>query len=126
MLFRWIKNYFERRDRARWEEWRAGLEFVAQHKDVRFCQIVRVRQTARTGTKAYVIWRGKEEVMQAVWIKNCWPKKGDYVIGSGGLGHGTHHEETVFYFSAVEKVIRNKVFAGYLRYQRLRNVREDA
>jgi len=58
-------------------------------------QVVRHRQRARTGTKAYVRWHVDGSVT-AAWFEASRPAVGAYVLARGRYGHGPHHAEPVF------------------------------
>lgn len=57
-------------------------------------------QDAQRGTKAYVTWLcgpALEPWDSAAWFWYARPPVGAYVVTFGSLGHGDHHQETVFY-----------------------------
>lgn len=58
-------------------------------------QVVRHRQRARTGTKAYVRWH-RDGSVTAAWFQASRPAVGAYVLATGSYGHGPHHTELVF------------------------------
>lgn len=118
MIMKWIKGLIEKYDHKNWQQWTEVVDDVENRYGVDICQITLVRQQARTGTKAYVRWMYQDDSEQAVWVSGCWPSKGDYIVGSGEVGYGKHHDEEVFYFNKVEKVIKKRVYSSYLRHQK--------
>ncbi|MEA3075307.1 MAG: hypothetical protein QOF60_215 [Actinomycetota bacterium] len=79
-----------------------------------------IRQPARTGAKAYVEWYPHHEVI-AAWFPDAWPPEGAYVVATGRLSHGAHHEETVFYVDRGElRITPNYAPEAYERRRRLR------
>ncbi len=81
-------------------------------------QIVRHRQRARTGTKAYVRWHSDGSVT-AAWFEASRPPVGAYVLATGRYGHGPHHTESVFYVGPASwEPVDADAPAAYLRHQR--------
>jgi hypothetical protein len=81
-------------------------------------QVVRHRQRARTGTKAYVRWLVDDSVT-AAWFEASRPPIGAYVLATGRYGHGPHHTESVFYVGPTDlEVIPTNALAAYTRDQR--------
>jgi len=81
-------------------------------------QVVRHRQRARTGTKAYVRWHVDGSVT-AAWFEASRPAVGAYVLASGRYGHGPHHIEPVFYVGPSGwELIPAEAPAAYVRRQR--------
>lgn len=81
-------------------------------------QVVKHRQRARSGTKAYVRWNS-DGVVTAAWFEASRPAVGAYVLATGRYGHGPHHTEQVFYVAPSSwELIPGDAPAAYLRQQR--------
>lgn len=109
----------KRRDRERWESWNRALA-LAKDNNCNLGRVTSIRQRAGTGTKAYVTWvigPGPS----AIWIPNSWPKVWNYLLVSGSVGDGPHHNETVFYVNNLKKVLPGSMERGWNRHnERLR------
>ncbi len=81
-------------------------------------QVVRHRQRARTGTKAYVRWLVDDSVT-AAWFEASRPAVRAYVLATGQYGYGPHHTESVFYVGPANfEVIPADAIAAYTRRPR--------
>ena len=87
-------------------------------------QVVRHRQRARTGTKAYVRWLVDDSVT-AAWFEASRPAVEAHVLARGRYGHGPHHTESVFYVGPSDfEVIPANALAAFTRHQR-RTARQE-
>ncbi|MEA2825703.1 MAG: hypothetical protein QOG43_142 [Actinomycetota bacterium] len=81
-------------------------------------QVVRHRQRARTGTKAYVRWVADGSVT-AAWFWSARPPVHSYVLARGQYSHGDHHREAVFYVHQGHfELIPAQALAAHSREQR--------
>jgi hypothetical protein len=119
-MFRIIKSYFIKRNERRWHEWNHALGQTIS--GLALGKVVRIRQKARFGTKAYVRWHTpynpKSRKKYAIWVPKHWPRKGDYVLGRGSYGHGDHHNERVYFFNEEIEIIDPAIYRGYLRHEK--------
>ena len=104
------------RDKVLWHEF-SDLKTAAQIKEMRIGLILRVRQRAKTGTKAYVKWIETEQI-DAVWIPNQQLHVGDIRAFAGCHGHGPHHSERVFYIEGVGPVIGKRLYKAWKRHEK--------
>lgn len=81
-------------------------------------QVVRHRQRARSGTKAYVRWYTDGSVT-AAWFEASRPAVKSWVLATGSSGHGRHHSESVFYVGPRGwELIPSEAPAAHSRHQR--------
>lgn len=85
-----------RREKKMWNKWNSVQKFMDENSNLLFGKVWSIRQSARTGTKAYMQWY-KGSACQALWVNGVWLKTGEYIIVEGNEGHGRHHEEAVLY-----------------------------
>jgi hypothetical protein len=81
--------------------------------------VTRIRQHARTGTKAYMSWIDTGEV-DAIWAPQVHLQKGQILAVTGFHGHGAHHEEPVFYIKAIGYAVARRLYRGWMRHERRR------
>ena len=117
MFIKLIREFLEKRDERKWQEWGLMLKELEFDSSLRLGRVISVRQEARSGTKAYIVWHEKPGDQIAVWVADYWPKKNDFILGSGSIGYGEHHAEPVYYFNNVKRIIRNRVYLGFLKHE---------
>lgn len=119
MIIDFFRRLFAQRDEERFKQWTHFLSRVDDSSHSYLCEIISIKQYARTGTKAYVkCHRGDLDERQAVWLPKLSPSRGDFVLGSGSIGYGKHHKEAVFYFNDVQEVMKSKFYKGFLAHKK--------
>lgn len=119
MFFGFFKRYFAKRDKERFEQWLNFLSRVENSNHRYLCEIVSIKQYAKSGTKAYVkCHKGSLGQRQAVWLPKLSPSRGDFILGSGNVGHGKHHNEAVFYFNNIQEIMKSKIYKGFLSHKK--------
>jgi hypothetical protein len=91
----------------KYEQWKSYCK--ANHCDI--AKVYRVRQAAKNGTKAYVKWLTRDGT-DAIWIKKQSIFNGQILVLRGNYGHGSHHNETVYYVNFFE-VLPRKIIRGW-------------
>ena len=112
----------KKRDKVHWENWNKAVELLKREYGCRMFRIIDIRQQASTGTKAHVVFEDTSEE-DAVWIPDFWPAKGEYIVSKGDYGHGSHHDENVYYVKQVLLHLHKDTYMGWNRHEkRLRKV----
>lgn len=115
-----------RRDAALAGQWEWALTFAVAppdgpwaRPDVCLGQVVGHRQRARTGTKAWIRWWATGKTT-AAWFEGEWPAIGVFVVATGSVGHGEHHDEPVFFVDAgsLLSILPASTPAAYERHAR--------
>ncbi len=110
----------KKKARKYWCNWNNATTFV-NNTDYVLIRIKTIKQSAKSGTKAYVEWiigDGPE----SVWFNNFWPKSGCFLIVGGDIGYGTHHGERVFYVNSIERTLHPLTFTAWKQHEkRLKN-----
>src|ERR1700712_4022618 len=102
-IFAFFRKLQERRDERLWREWEALLNDHRQ-KGGWIGEVTSIRQTARTGTKAYVLRSGMRDV-EAVWAPDCrlMPKTIIHAVSvfKRPGAEGSHHEEEFWWVKSI-------------------------
>ena len=120
-VFEFIAEWRRRRDERLWQDFEAAKASAAA-LGMRMGDVVRIRQHARTGTKAYVRWIETGQ-LDAVWAPSMRLNRGQIMPASGHHGHGPHHGEEVFYIHRTGPTVRRRTYKGWARHEG-RRVRE--
>jgi len=113
-----IISFPERRRRKRKEDWENWNKALDLSKHATMFRIVSIRQQARTGTKAYVVFQDTKE-RSAVWIPELLDvERGEYMVVHGSYGHGRHHDEQVFYVNHVLQHMDKQTYKGWKKHEK--------
>jgi hypothetical protein len=115
----YIKIIRRRIDKRRWNRWQqlhtrcfeTGASFLVK--------VERIRQQARTGTKAYV--RDIDTGYRfAIWYPQNWPAAGSIMLIQGNFWGGEHHNEEVFYVNTYmpHGWLPERVYNGWRRHNK--------
>jgi hypothetical protein len=101
--------------RLGWQEWNDVLDHQAM-EGAELIQVRRIRQVARTGTKAYAQWLSSGE-QRPIWVPGLRVSAGQYLLVQGGMGYGGHHGEYVFFVNRLLRVLPASAYSRWREHE---------
>lgn len=113
-----LRAYAEQRDERLWSEWEALLQ-ARERNGGKIFEITRLRQHARTGTKAY----GAEpdsRTVDPIWAEGVQLRVGTYILATDcfrrGTRDGSHHDENFWHVRNIVRTTDRRAFTGWHRH----------
>lgn len=106
---------YRRWRRSGWNAWNNALRLQTM-KGAELIRVRRIRQVARTGTKAYAEWLGSGE-QRPVWVPGTRVGVGQYLLVQGDMGYGKHHDEYVFFINRLLCVLPASAYSRWREHE---------
>lgn len=104
-------------DKKMWNQWEHAQELIKNDSSLYLGQVVRIRQHARTGTKAYIRWI-EGNASEAIWAPEERLHPGNFIVATGSEGGGNHHSEPVFFINDIKLILHPEAYNGWNRYNK--------